>query len=570
VDGTKALTPPAATPDPIPLGRTTITHKATDSSGNKAECTQNVYASTPSTLATLPTASGVEGDTYGKALALGKNTLFVGNPERTEYPTAPGASPLINSGIVHAYRLTEGTGQYTEYTIKPKTPATNLYFGSALAVITTDDGEVLAVGAYGRNNNVGEVSLHNPATGALLKTIPNPNSNTDPKTSKRDHFGAVLASMGDKLVVGAYEYDKPSEPATPTTPEKPAVLDVGRVYVYDSGGAALYEIPAYSDTANGRFGSQVEATDDGETERVYVGSRTDGETGAVYVYNVTGASKANVPGPSLKALRPSGFALTEFGTKQIRPASGGGVYVGEPGAGKIHHYVDSTRSELTPQLSRTNMFGSAFGVDGRLLYAGTHTPGTASPLQAFRLADHAYANSYISPAATSGDYYHARFGYRVEASDRWVAATDILERFGESGDVESKTRVRVLDLRTLDPDLTYSAPSAPAPETGPQTQPRAQQSAPQPAHATTTQAPRPLSAEPLGTDKRRLTYDVAIDPFEVDADDYVLSDASLEVVAATVSKSTVTLTFVGGTGDPPARADAAPLGVEQVGGIGYY
>lgn len=580
VDGTKDLLPPAGTPNPLPHGKMTpVTYEYTDASGNVADpCKQNVYVLDPSTIATLPSTGGVEGHTFGRALAFGKDTLFVGDPGYTDTAMVSGtATTMANSGIVKAYRLMPGEGQPTEYTIKPETPAENLGFGSALAVVSSGTTEVLAVGAPGKSiveevlrpdekspeksimvevlrPNVGEVYLHSAATGASAGTISNPAS------PSADRFGAALAPMGDRLVVGAHNYDQG------------AVTNAGRVYVYDSAGSEQYRIASPAPAKNGKFGQQVEATVEGETRRIYVGSRTDGATGAVYVYDVTGATATSVPAPELTAKRPSGFASTEFGTKQIRPA-GGGVYVGEPGAGKIHEYPagGGERGEFAPHMDRRNMFGAAFDADERLLYAGIHTPGAASPLQAFRLGDRAYAEGFLSTANTPTGYYHARFGYMVEASGNWVAATDVLERFGEDDSLQQKTRVRVLDLRTLDPDIVYpAAASATVPIPGSQEQSSAQQGAPRPAQPQMTQvleAPSLLSTESLGPDKIRLTYNVSIDPFEVDIDDYALSDASLEVVAVDVSGSTVTLTYVGGA---PGAAAAKPPGVELVGGIGYY
>jgi len=581
VDGTKTLPPPAGTADPLPHGeKITLTYEYTDAAGNKADpCEQDVYVLFPSTLATLPSAGGVEGLTYGKALALGKDTLFVGDPGYADTVMMSGTpTTLPNSGIVKAYILEEGDGQYAEYTIKPRTPAKDLGFGSALAVISSGTSEVLAVGAPGKSvteevsrpkegspgeivkeevlrPNVGEVYLHDPEKGTETHVIRNPSS------PSMDRFGAALAAMGDKLVVGAHNYDEA------------AVDNAGRVYVYGPDASEQYRIANPAPAKNGKFGHQVEATVEGDTRRIYVGSRTNGETGAVYVYDVTEASKTSVPGPEMTATRPSGFAPTEFGTKQIRPAGGGGVYVGEPGAGKIHEYPagGGERGEFAPHMDLRNMFGAAFDTDGRLLHAGTHTPGVASPLQAFRLDGRAYTEGFLSPADTPAGYYHARFAYVVEASGDWVAVTDILEKFGEDDSLKHKTRVRVLDLRTLDPDLVHTAQaSAPAPAAGSPEQSSAQQGAPRPAQPQMTQVlgpPSLLSTEPLGPDRLRLTYNASIDPFEVDIDDYALSDASLEVVAVDVSGSTVTLTYAGGA---PGAAAARTPGVELVGGIGYY
>jgi len=564
VDDTKKLDPPAATPNPLPHGKVTpVTYEGTDAAGNAADpCEQDVYVLTPSALATLP-RGGVEGSTFGEALAFGANTLFVGDPEHDHITTSEAPATTSNSGLVYAYSLKQDSN-YAGRTIPPPTPAPDLNFGSALAVITTDEGEVLAVGAPGKETNEGVVYLFNAATGTHLDTITNPN----PATSKSDHFGAVLAPMGDKLVVGAYMYDHPS----------PAMRDSGRVYVYDSDGDKQYEIPHPAPTKDGRFGSQVEATvemtADGKKERIYVGTRATGTTmGAVYVYDVTKAKTTGIVTEST-FLRPSGSDFTEFATKQIRPTKGGGAYVGEPGistGGKIHEFTaGGTRNEFTPQPTHNRKFGASFDADDRLLYAGTQKPGAAQPLHAFSLENRAHRDVYHTANIPTG-YYSERFAHTLEASGDWVAAAEILEQFTLSDDLAVKSHVKVLDLRTLDPDVIYPTPDTthvPGPASPDQS--RALPGIPQPAQPQATQAlepPKLLSTELLGTGKIRLTYDNVIDRLEVDRDDYVMSDASLEVMAVDVSGSTITLTYAGGG---PSGAGAEPPGVELVGGIGHY
>lgn len=579
VDGTKTLTPPASAPDPLPHGKkTTVTYALTDAAGNKADsCTQNAYVLYPSALATLP-PGGIEGSTFGSAIAFGANTLFVGDPGHDHTTTSGTPTTMPNSGIVYAYSLGEGPKQYAGSAIAPATPATDLNFGSALAVIQTDDGEVLAVGAPGKGTNEGEVHLYDIATDTF-EVIQNPN----PASSKSDHFGAALAPMGDKLVVAAHMYD---QPATDTATKK---RDSGRVYVYDSDGDKQYEIPHPAPTKDGRFGSQVEATvemtADGR-ERVYVGARAiskeagaqaaDTEPkvvyGAVYVYDVTKAKTTGIVTEST-FLRPSGSDFTEFATEQIRPTGGGGAYVGEPGistGGKIHKFAPGgARNEVTPLATDNKKFGASFDTDDHLLYAGTQKTGAAQPLRAFSLEDHTYRDVYHT-AAPAG-YYSERFAHTLEASGDWVAAAEILEQFSPSDDLVSKSHVKLLDLRTMDPDIIYPEPASiivPAPASPGQS--RALPGAPQPAQPQATQvleAPKLLSTELLGTGKIKLTYDTAIDRLEVDRDDYVMSDASLEVMAVDVSGSTITLTYAGGG---PSGAGTEPPGVVLVGGIGHY
>ena len=602
VDG--PLTPTNNAPDPLPHGKATkVKYTAMDSSGNTDTCSHLVYVSTPSTIATLPTKIGVDGRTFGSALAFSGDILFVGNPGHVGEPAstetpAPSSESLLNSGIVTAYGPQGMNGEYkAQYEIEPETAAENLYFGEALAVISASPHDILAVGARGKGGNIGEVALYNAATGKFMTTIANPNEADENK----DQFGAALAAMGDKLVVGAHTYNEPaicdeddserdagsSEDDEPATCDEDSTRQAGRVYVFDSGGTKQYEIPSYSPATYGRFGIQVAAAD-GDTKRIYVGANTNAEKskGAVYIYDVTKASSTIKPDDPDTALRPSGTGLTGFGIEQIRPADDGGVYVGEPGTrirhvGKIHQYspTGSHGGEFVPQDCCKRSFGKSFDIDDRLLYTGAHKPGDVHPLQAFALSNRAYAEQFRDSIDLPTGYYVTRFGLEIESSgDGKVAVLENMEKW-ENGDLKYKTRVRLLDLSTLVPTFSYTPPPTPSPPPGTTVVDHFGDAAfatasvvlptPRPTVApapSTPLDPRLLTTELLEAGKIKLTYNAAIDPFEVDLDDYVMTDRALEIVAVETSGSTVTLTYEGST----ATASTGTPGVELIGGIGYY
>ena len=75
------------------------------------------------------------------------------------------------------------------------------YFGYSVAI----SGNYAIVGAYGEDDagggNSGKAYIFNVTTGALLKTLDNPNAYG---TSASDLFGASVAISGDYAIVGAF------------------------------------------------------------------------------------------------------------------------------------------------------------------------------------------------------------------------------------------------------------------------------------------------------------------------------------------------------------------------------
>lgn len=549
-----------------PLGITDVTWTVTDADDNSATCTQQVHVLPLSVLVTFPSDSGAAGTGFGASLASNGKLLFVGNPEYTHTPT-DGSAAMEESGEVKVYRLEESDGKkkYTlKGTIPPQTPDDNLAFGTSLAILSRTDDGVLAVGAPGDNDHSGSVHLYNAKSLRFDRTISNPNAGNS------DHFGASIAAMGDKLVVSAHMYDG-------------AGTNVGRVYVYDSsGGRYMLENPAitptYSGSAN-KFGAQIAASDDGTTERIYARSGSDGTaTGVVHIYDATSASSTTAPSKTGTAKNPSGTEDTDYGLEQIRAAGDGGVFVGEtfilpPDSfeweGKIHLHSSTGAkvSTIDPQKSDCKLsFGAAFDVGDGLLYA-PHYGFDSCPLVAFDSttgANLGMFDDYPSHALPTED-----FGSVVESiGGGKVAVTETLE---SSDRLTQKTRVHLLDLRAIDgirPTAQTSSGSATAEGAG--TMSQAQSQAPRPAEPQISRvlaAPVLLSTERVDPSGVRLTYNMAISPFEVDIDDYVMSDKGLDIIDVDVSGSTVTLTYVG---DAQGGADTDPPGVELVGRIGRY
>jgi len=555
----------------FPVGVTYVTWTLTDGAGNTYECVQRVYILPTQTELTIPPTGSVDGTRFGRAMAHTGDLLIVGNEHSSR--EAP------KSGEVTAYRLSDGSQAYR---LSHPAPYKNQNFGAALAVVVEPSGAAtLAVGAPGAatltvgetspSTNTGEVFLYDAATGTRKDaTMRNPNT----ASPNADRFGASLAAVGRHVLVGAPMYDAG------------AYVDSGRAYVFDLSGSLQYEIANGDDHVNDRFGKSVAAGSDGTSDRIYIGAgkHTDKTTkvttnGVVYIYDVTSTTNtAGVPEPK-PALSDPGTSNTHFGGSQLRPAAGGGVYVGEAtivsdaGAvtGKIRlHAADGSRSGTidAPACCEAS-FGSAFDLDGRLLYAGNPEVGTKGRITAFDPAALSRLDSFVDDTDKPAGHTTTHFGFAVElVGDGKLAVAEYLEGAGSK-----KTRVHVLDLRTLAPTPTPAPAQGGQGGSGSETVSQAQSQAQAPAQPTASvrlAAPELVSTEHVSPGQVRLTYSVQVDPFEVDSTDYVLSDVSLAIVSADVAGRVVTLTYVDAlTGLAPAAGAARP-GVELIGGIGHY
>ncbi len=559
----------AATNGKFPVGVTSVVWTAEDSNGNDGTCIQSVYVLPASREEILPDA-GVTGTRFGSSLASYGPLLFVGDEHDSTRAANSGAVRVYNtkSIITAVPTIYHGT-------------AANQYFGTSLAVFGSSNN-LLAVGAKGYNVNEGAVFVYDAATRALRHTITNPNTMTTTSGDSmvtvvgKDQFGASLAAMGDKLVIGAPMYKEGTK------------IALGKAYVFDSSGTKLYEIPNPTPAARDQFGVRVAAHDDGTTETAYVSSRADGTTkGVVYKYDVTATtSDSAVPTPT--KLLSGSTTRTLFGEEQVRVGGDGHLYVGEPRpsttpgtAGKIHRYAatGAASSSVSSPACCNAGFGTAFDLDGRLLYAGNVWVRGGGTLTAFDPTKLAHRDSFVNKAAPPTGYEVTHFGFAVESlPEGRVAVSEYLENPTTS---EEMTRVHILDLRGLDPTPPHPQPPSPAPSSPPGTSQApsipiddsGSSNAASAAPVTTPIVPK-IRVEPALTstqyvspDKIKLTYGVTIEPFVVDISDFVMVDVGLEVVSADVNGSVITLTYAG---SPSSGTPNATPGVELIGDIGYY
>ncbi|MCX6855155.1 MAG: hypothetical protein NTV80_09635, partial [Verrucomicrobia bacterium] len=163
----------------------------------------------------------------------------------------------VDEGAVQVFNA--ATGAWVRKLLPPGPAAANQFFGFALAL----SGDTLIVGAHGTNGGRGAIHLFNLATGALIRSIPNPTG------VPAEYFGAAVAISVDFVVAGAYG----------------ANTNAGRVDLLDlKTGSRTRSIVASPAVSNALFGSALAI----EGNILAVGAQGDNaNTGKVYFYSVT-------------------------------------------------------------------------------------------------------------------------------------------------------------------------------------------------------------------------------------------------------------------------------------------
>ncbi len=234
-------------------------------------------------------------DSFGNgqsALAAFDNQIVVGNPLERDPE-----SPVAHGSV---FVIDRDTGETTVRLDNPEptssdSPQLSDDFGNSLATI----GQKVAVGAklqdVGGVLNAGSVYLFDGYSGDLLLTIPNPES------GERDEFGTHIAAYGDDILIGApRDWVDGLEAA-------------GTVYLYDGEtGEQLLEIVNPEPTTWAVFGQSVVALGD----RIVVGApQADVNgvpAGAVYVFE-------GIPEPSGAQLLMASVLMAPFLRSGFRP-----------------------------------------------------------------------------------------------------------------------------------------------------------------------------------------------------------------------------------------------------------
>ena len=194
-----------------------------------------------------------------------------------------------NTGKAYIFNIMTGALHKTLDNPNGYSTATNDNFGGTVAI----DGYYAAVSAIGEDDatgtSSGKVYIFNTVTGALLHTLDNPN--TDNNTTLNNMFGMGLSLSGKYLLIGA--------PGTVNLPGGVTQSDAGKAYIYNViTGALIATIQnpnAYSTAAGDEFG--WDASIDGNYAaigaiREDLGISTS--VGRVYIFKTTDGTWSDV------------------------------------------------------------------------------------------------------------------------------------------------------------------------------------------------------------------------------------------------------------------------------------
>jgi hypothetical protein len=178
----------------------------------------------------LTPSDGLHYDLFGHSVSLWKNTLLVGSPQSSHFPSSDSNQLLSQSGAVYSYAYTMNKKWELIDKILPQNMAENGHFGYSVAIY---EGTA-AIGSYNQQGK-GSVAMYREVVrdngGTLLHQEWKLNAIRHPKHEiPGDYYGSTVAVYNAYLAVGAsgasLAWEEPS-----ADPQK---------QVYSSGGVYLY------------------------------------------------------------------------------------------------------------------------------------------------------------------------------------------------------------------------------------------------------------------------------------------------------------------------------------------
>jgi hypothetical protein len=243
-------------------------------------------------IATLTNPSPALDDFFGYSVVISGTRVIVG-----AYGDDTGAD---NAGTAYVYDLASAGPAVPVATLNSPSPATNEFFGSALAL---SDARVV-VGAYGAGGAyVYDLSSTTPSEPILTLNNPNQPGNAS------NYFASSVAISGDRVVVGAYHHEVDSTGAP----------GAGSTYVYDLASATptvpVATLHNPSPSVNDRFGYSVGVSG----TRVLVGAPNDDsgatDAGSAYLYEFADGTTSNAVGFSRHLARHRDLKLVRAATR---------------------------------------------------------------------------------------------------------------------------------------------------------------------------------------------------------------------------------------------------------------
>jgi hypothetical protein len=227
-------------------------------------------SSTGALLHTLDNPNAPASDDFGSIVAISDNYAIVGAYNEDD---ASGTE----SGKAYIYNNSTGALVHTLDNPNPSGTSTGDRFGASIGITDT----YVIVGVRNESSYSGKAYIFNVTTGALVRTLNNPNAYG---TSAGDRFGNAVAISGNYVIVGASSEDDAGAGASGT--------DSGKAYIFNvSTGALLHTLTnpnAYGTRQSDFFGQSVAIS--ANYAIVGVASEDDAggnESGKAYIYNVT-------------------------------------------------------------------------------------------------------------------------------------------------------------------------------------------------------------------------------------------------------------------------------------------
>jgi hypothetical protein len=335
-------------------------------------------------------------DEFGSSVAISNTYAIVG----ARYEDDAGGS---QSGKAYIYNAATGTLLHTLNNPNAYSTSAFDFFGSSVAISDTR----AIVGAFFEDDagglDSGKAYIYNPATGALLFTLNNPNP---VGTSANDYFGSSVAISDTYAIVGAYQENASG-----------VVLDAGKAYIYNAAtGSLLHTLDnpnAYSTGSFDYFGYSVAISNSRAVVGAWGEDDANGTTsGKAYIYNaVTGALLYTLNNPNPVGTSNSdyfGYSVAISTTYAIIGAWGedgqsGKAYIYNVATGALLHTLNNPNAYGT---TTTDRFGWSVSISDTYAVVGAYLEDDAGGIESgkayiFDVSTGALLQILDNPNATS-------------------------------------------------------------------------------------------------------------------------------------------------------------------------
>ena len=319
-----------------------------------------------------PNAYGTSlSDQFGFSVAISGNYAIVGAPDEDD-------SGGTSSGKAYIFNVT--TGALVHTLDNPNAYSTSYLdrFGFSVAIsenLVFPSGIYAIVGAYSEDasavdggSDSGKAYIFNVTTGALFRTLNNPNAFSG---EYYDQFGWSVAISGNYAIVSAYQEDDAGG------------TNSGKAYIFNvSTGALVHTLDnpnAFGTSENDWFGFSVAISGNYAIVSAYQEDDADGiDSGKAYIFNVTTGALVHTldnPNPDLgtntdffgKSVSISGnYAIVGADRED---GSSGKAYIFDVTTGALVHTLDNPNAYGT---SLNDSFGNSVAISGNYAIVGAY------------------------------------------------------------------------------------------------------------------------------------------------------------------------------------------------------